>query len=129
MKTIGIQVEIEQFGRIGAYASGSYTCKCIKCDKQFIGDKRAQNCLTCAIRGFMDDAKAYSSMYNRVAVAFDKHPVAYGFLSEDGSAGLPEAIVAMAEEIQSLRNFRDQTLAHLKGLEVARSSVKRGEEA
>jgi hypothetical protein len=34
---------------IGGYAPGNYTCNCITCKKQFIGDKRAVQCKDCAI--------------------------------------------------------------------------------
>jgi hypothetical protein len=33
---------------IGGYAPGSYTCTCVTCKKQFIGDKRAVQCEPCA---------------------------------------------------------------------------------
>lgn len=36
-------------GRIGAFAPGNYLCKCIACGETFGGDKRALNCLNCAI--------------------------------------------------------------------------------
>lgn len=35
--------------RLGLFATGSYQCKCIKCKQQFTGDKRAMQCLDCAI--------------------------------------------------------------------------------
>jgi len=34
---------------IGSYAPGNYTCKCITCNQQFMGDKRAVQCEPCAI--------------------------------------------------------------------------------
>lgn len=36
-------------GRVGAFAPGGYICKCIACGEVFGGDKRALNCLNCAI--------------------------------------------------------------------------------
>jgi len=33
---------------IGGYAPGNYTCNCVTCKKQFIGDKRAVQCEPCA---------------------------------------------------------------------------------
>ena len=36
--------------RLGGYATGNYTDMCILCGSQFIGDKRAINCLECAAR-------------------------------------------------------------------------------
>ena len=34
--------------RIGGYAPGNYTCKCLFCGKEFVGDKRALSCFDCA---------------------------------------------------------------------------------
>lgn len=33
---------------LAGYAPGNYTCRCLDCGEQFIGDKRAINCLECA---------------------------------------------------------------------------------
>jgi hypothetical protein len=33
---------------LAGYAPGGYTCKCRQCGREFIGDKRASNCLPCA---------------------------------------------------------------------------------
>jgi hypothetical protein len=35
---------------IGGYAPGFYTCNCITCKQQFMGDKRAVQCESCAIK-------------------------------------------------------------------------------
>jgi hypothetical protein len=35
---------------LGGYAPGSYFCKCHDCGEQFEGDKRAMQCLPCAVR-------------------------------------------------------------------------------
>ena len=34
--------------QIGAYAPGSYTCKCLFCGREFVGDKRELSCFDCA---------------------------------------------------------------------------------
>lgn len=34
---------------IGGYAPGNYQCKCCRCGKQFVGDKRAVECEPCAL--------------------------------------------------------------------------------
>ena len=39
------EVTLSGFG----YAPGGYTCKCHTCEKQFIGDKLARTCKSCAI--------------------------------------------------------------------------------
>lgn len=38
-----------RIGRIGAFAPGDYISKCLRCSIQFNGDKRALNCLPCAV--------------------------------------------------------------------------------
>lgn len=46
------EVPVEKNKRVwplGAYAPGNYTCHCANCKKQFVGDKRAVQCLECAI--------------------------------------------------------------------------------
>ena len=40
---------LKEVGRIGYYADGNYMCRCAECERMFIGDKRAVNCLPCAI--------------------------------------------------------------------------------
>lgn len=32
---------------IGGYAPGDYMCRCLICGKEFIGDKRAYECIEC----------------------------------------------------------------------------------
>jgi len=40
---------------IGGYAPGFYSCKCVNCKKDFIGDKRAVQCKECAITMIIDN--------------------------------------------------------------------------
>jgi hypothetical protein len=40
---------VERLGRVGGFAPGSYISHCVACDRQFLGDKRAINCLPCAV--------------------------------------------------------------------------------
>lgn len=35
--------------KIGGFATGAYNCKCTICKERFIGDKRSNQCLGCAI--------------------------------------------------------------------------------
>ena len=35
--------------KIGGFATGAYNCTCVDCKEKFIGDKRAVQCLGCAI--------------------------------------------------------------------------------
>lgn len=48
--------------RLFNFATGSYNCKCIYCKNSFIGDKRAMQCLSCAIK----QAKSYSMVNQEV---------------------------------------------------------------
>lgn len=34
---------------LGGYAPGGYSCTCVDCGDQFVGDKRSNQCLDCAI--------------------------------------------------------------------------------
>jgi hypothetical protein len=36
--------------RLLNFATGSYNCICLICHKEFIGDKRACQCLSCALK-------------------------------------------------------------------------------
>lgn len=44
-----IREQTTRLGRVGMWAPGSYVCKCSACERQFEGDKRAMNCLPCAV--------------------------------------------------------------------------------
>ena len=37
--------------RLGAYATGRYSCRCSTCGEEFEGDKRALSCLPCELAG------------------------------------------------------------------------------
>lgn len=41
--------QVERIGRLGAFAPGSYMCRCLACDDIFQGDKRARQCLACTV--------------------------------------------------------------------------------
>lgn len=47
---------------IGGYAPGNYQCKCVTCGKNFIGDKRAVECLLCAIET-ITEKPTYGQLY------------------------------------------------------------------
>ena len=40
--------------RLGCFATGPYACICWICGKEFLGDKRAVECLACSIKGIED---------------------------------------------------------------------------
>jgi hypothetical protein len=44
-----VSVEVRTWP-LGGYAPGGYYCICGQCRKQFEGDKRASECLDCAVR-------------------------------------------------------------------------------
>lgn len=48
-------VDLASLGRVGGWASGSYYGKCRLCDHEFTGDKRACECLPCAVTGLQND--------------------------------------------------------------------------
>ena len=52
--------------RLLGFATGSYSCTCSTCEKEFIGDKRASMCLECAI----DRAEELSYMDYTMRPAF-----------------------------------------------------------
>ena len=35
---------------VGGFAPGNYTCKCVSCKENFIGDKRAVQCENCGTK-------------------------------------------------------------------------------
>lgn len=42
----------------GGYAPGSYWCKCVSCNQQFTGDKRAYQCPDCTIQALASHSAA-----------------------------------------------------------------------
>jgi len=62
--------------RLGAFATGSYTCKCLSCGEQFTGDKRAVSCLPCAAEAAehaRDEAVAEIERLNGALIAEQEH--------------------------------------------------------
>lgn len=41
---------LQEMGRLLGYAYGGYTKECHTCGDRFIGDKRAYQCLPCAVK-------------------------------------------------------------------------------
>lgn len=53
----------DAIGRVGCWAPGTYYCKCFRCNREFIGDKRAISCLPCEIRSMAEaNAQAYGAI-------------------------------------------------------------------
>jgi hypothetical protein len=44
---------VKRLGRVGAFAPGSYISRCVACQVMFEGDKRALNCLPCAVSAIL----------------------------------------------------------------------------
>jgi len=63
---ISVLTEQKQYP-IGGYAQGFYTCKCVTCRKEFMGDKRAVQCEPCAIQ--MINTKVEVNNDNGVEIA------------------------------------------------------------
>lgn len=40
---------LREISPLGRYAQGDYICECAKCHRRFVGDKRATQCLVCAV--------------------------------------------------------------------------------
>ena len=45
---------LKEISPIGRFAQGDYVCECANCDRQFIGDKRATQCLACAMKSIAE---------------------------------------------------------------------------
>lgn len=43
-----LNLRIDTRPRLGSWAPGDYTCQCVNCGDQFVGDKRAVVCAECA---------------------------------------------------------------------------------
>ena len=66
---------------LGGYAPGHYMCQCVNCGEPFDGDKRAVQCLECAVRSAKAALRSATPMPG-------VKPVAY--LINDPMAGKPE---------------------------------------
>jgi hypothetical protein len=51
MPSLELDAMITETQPIGAFATGNYCCECRDCKRHFVGDKRAQQCLRCAVAG------------------------------------------------------------------------------
>lgn len=52
-KTLHPQPDVDtlrKVGLVGTYAYGGYLCVCTDCKEQFCGEKRARQCLPCAVK-------------------------------------------------------------------------------
>ena len=116
--------------RLGAFATGSYTCKCLSCGEQFTGDKRAVSCLPCAAEAAehaRDEAVAEIERLNGALIAEQEHTDR--LQSENATmaikmAGLEQECVASMEEIAALRNDLDNALSRLERAKEALSEVR-----
>lgn len=41
--------DLKRIGRIGGWAPGNYTGRCLDCRAEIVGDKRASQCFVCAV--------------------------------------------------------------------------------
>ena len=52
---------------IGGFAPGNYMNQCAECNKEFVGDKRAQQCLPCAAVAVTGIVKKYRTILASIA--------------------------------------------------------------
>lgn len=104
---------------LGGYAPGNYTCVCADCAKMFEGDKRAMQCLECAVSEIKTQWQALASRHADAQEGGEasntKNTVSDERLAEivRGFDGLevcapadrlgPEETLSMARELQPLR--------------------------
>lgn len=51
MPSLELEQMLAEAQPIGGFASGNYHCECTDCKRSFVGDKRARQCLRCAVLG------------------------------------------------------------------------------
>ncbi len=57
---------LKEVRTIGGYAAGDYFSKCHACERTFMGDKLARECLVCAVKNLEQLAARAKSEENRV---------------------------------------------------------------
>jgi hypothetical protein len=97
---------------IGGYAPGFYSCECITCKTEFMGDKRAVQCEPCAIKTTQEEPKKdYSGLHLRHCYQGEyKDGCKYG--KDDCPAKPLEPKQETIEEVavKYVRNEHDDTL-------------------
>jgi hypothetical protein len=94
----------EKVGRVGSWAPGDYQRSCISCGGEFIGDKRAQQCLPCAVvqlRGRVEDQKASEPLRIealRAASRIVAGGMSVGTEPKEGDATVNEFTISLAEQ-------------------------------
>lgn len=73
MKARNLNEMAAELGRVGGWAPGAYFGKCRKCDREFIGDKRAHECLPCATKR-LDETVATFAKALRTINRLNDHP-------------------------------------------------------
>lgn len=95
------------------YAPGNYFCRCHHCDKQFEGDKRARECLDCAVASanfIMNDGRskvaalaALNASLEPVLGALEQLLEVHDALGAGGSPSATRARRAIAQAIEARR--------------------------
>jgi hypothetical protein len=49
---MGLHDMVQALGRVNGFAYGNYNTQCRECEKWFVGDKRAYQCLLCAVASY-----------------------------------------------------------------------------
>ncbi len=65
-----------ELGRVRGWAPGSYTSKCGGCGREFEGDKRAYECLPCAVKGLEETAAEFHSALREIN-RWNDHPATF----------------------------------------------------
>lgn len=58
--------------RLLGFATGSYTCTCGSCGERFLGDKRSQCCLGCAIKLVEEKFTSTNNRSDEIALTIEK---------------------------------------------------------
>lgn len=112
---------------LGGYAPGDYVCKCLSCDRQFSGDKRATSCLECAVDYAADKIDGQQSELNGLVEA-----VAARSIGRRGKKGLYRYVAWNFPKLWSRFNghpgyLRDSTM-EVRRMTVDRISFQYGDE-
>ncbi len=84
---------LNKISRIGMWAPGSYMCTCFDCEDQFTGDKRALQCLPCAIKSEQGYAARLEAELKEAGEIIDAF---YTQVSTEGTKHFPHALTTRA---------------------------------
>ncbi len=103
---------VKRLGRVGAFAPGSYISQCAACQVMFEGDKRALNCLPCAV----------SAILARQTGEQDQG--SSGGLGQPGSGSQPEADVGATAALATCGPSEDDIVQILFSVQLGSASIR-----